>query len=200
MARPMPRNAMLRGGFYDAALVRPELGTIADLCRLAGVGYVGPLQQYRGCLSCRRGERYRAPSSDLSGACFLDARLRAQRTCRGIDPRAAAGDSRMEITNSVRYDQSGCAAAQLDAGRLPDTALGAHLWLPEPDGVCHGGHHDFFPWLCFCQQGAKNVAAWVERVLRGAGGNPGPAAGVACSARRCAWHGRCGGLQGRLMR
>src|SRR5271155_3716051 len=106
MARPMPRNAMLRGGFYDAALVRPELGIVADLCRLAGVGYVGPLQQYRRYLSCRRGERYRAPSSDLSGACFLDARLRAQRTGRRVNPGVAAGDSRVEITDSVRHHQS----------------------------------------------------------------------------------------------
>ena len=102
---------------------------------------------------------------------FVDARLRAQRTCRGVDPGAAAGHSRVEIADPVRHHQSCRAAAQLDARGLPDTAVGAHLRLPEPDGVCHCGHHDFFPGLCFCQQRVKNLAAWVGRVLRRAGGN-----------------------------
>src|ERR1700678_1512160 len=103
MERRMQRNAMSRGDFYDAALLRPDLGTIADLCRLAGVGYVGPLQQHRGCFACCGGARYCVASSDLSAAGFVDARLCAQRTCRGVNPGAAAGDSRVEITDPVSH-------------------------------------------------------------------------------------------------
>src|SRR5580692_1037843 len=125
MAQRMPQNAMSRGDFYDAALLHPELGAIADLRRLAVVGYVGPLQQHCDCLACRGGARYRAPSSDLSDACFVDTRLRAQRTSRGVNPGAAAGDRRVEITDSVSHPQSCRAAAQLDARGLPDTAVGA---------------------------------------------------------------------------
>src|SRR5271168_3287197 len=106
MARPMPRNATWRGDFYDAALLHPELGTIADLCRLAVVGYVSPLQQHRDCLSCRGGARYRAPPSGVSDACFVDARLRAERTSCGVNPGAVAGDRRVEITDPIRHHQS----------------------------------------------------------------------------------------------
>src|ERR1700677_538974 len=145
MERRMQRNAMSRGDFYDAALLCPELGTIADLCRLAAVGHVRPLQQHRGGLACRCATRYRAASSGVSDACSVDARLRAQRTCRGTDPGDGAGDSRVEITYPVSHHLSCCSAAELDARGLSDTVVGAHLRLPEPDGVCHRGHHDFFP-------------------------------------------------------
>src|ERR1700722_20280201 len=118
----MPRNAMSRGDFYDAALFHPELGAIADLRRLAIVGYVGPLQQHRGCLAYRGGARYSAPSSAVSDACFVDARLRPQRISRGIDPGLAAGDRRVEVSDPLLHHQSCCPAAQFDARGLPDTA------------------------------------------------------------------------------
>src|ERR1700743_3392842 len=101
MARRMPQNAMSRGDFYDAALLHLELGIVADLRHLAVVGYVGPLQQHRGCFASRRGARYRAPSSAVSEACFVDAQLRAQRTGRGVNAGAVAGDRRLELTDSV---------------------------------------------------------------------------------------------------
>src|ERR1700722_5817324 len=105
MARRMPRNGMSGVDFYDApclyTVLDPELGAIADLRRLAVVGYVGPLQQHRSCLPCSGGARYRAPSSAVSHACFVDARLRPQRTSRGVNPGLAAGDRRVEISNPL---------------------------------------------------------------------------------------------------